>query len=95
VLREDEQRGYRAYSTCGDCGGVRYQFFSEATKSWGEMPRHLMGENCIQNLQRRIAALEAKSSGESETSECQDPNCLGAEATPSASPEVAARGGQQ
>lgn len=43
----------------------------------------------------RIAALEGKSSGESETSECQDPNCLGAEATPSASPEVAARGGQR
>ena len=63
-MNEDEHRGYREYGTCGDCGGMRYRFFSIATQSWGEMPRHLMGENCIQNLQERIAALERKAPGD-------------------------------
>ena len=63
-MNEDEHRGYREYGTCGDCGGMRYRFFSIATQSWGEMPRHLMGENCIQNLQERIAALERKTPGD-------------------------------
>ena len=60
-MSDDEKRGYREYAPCGDCGGMRYMFFSFATQSWAETPRHLDGENCIQNLQERIAALERKS----------------------------------
>ncbi len=56
--KADEARGYREYYPCGDCGGMRYQFFIHPTQSWSEQVFHLDGENCIQNLQARISALE-------------------------------------
>lgn len=60
-MSDDERRGYREHAPCGDCGGMKYQFWVRATQSWSMEAFHLDGENCIQNLQARIAALERKS----------------------------------
>lgn len=57
---EDRERGEREAGLCDDCGGMLYYFFYRPSWSWSERAKHRPGENCVQNLRKRIEMLEAR-----------------------------------